>query len=70
MDDFGRLDFDQLRRTISLGERQTRLTTHQTALLMHLAQCAEAVSAADLIAAGLFLPNATRSRNLSTLLRQ
>src|SRR2546423_5294042 len=58
---FGRLDFDPTHRTMSLGKKTTRLTSQQTALVIHLAQGSKAVTAGELIAAGLFRPNAARS---------
>lgn len=65
---FGRLDFDPTRRTMSLGKKQARLTSQQTALVIHLAQGSKAVTAGELIAAGLFRPNAARSTVHSALL--
>lgn len=65
---FGRLDFDPVRRTMTLGSRQTRLTSQQTALVVHLAQGSKSATAGDLIAAGLFRPNAARSTVHSALL--
>src|ERR1700704_4956333 len=35
---FGRLEFDPTKRTMSVGQKQTRLTPQQTALVVHLAQ--------------------------------
>jgi DNA-binding response OmpR family regulator len=65
---FGRLDFDPTHRTMSLGKKQARLTSQQTALVIHLAQGSKAVTAGELIAAGLFRPNAARSTVHSALL--
>ncbi|MDQ6773038.1 MAG: response regulator [Candidatus Dormibacteraeota bacterium] len=65
---FGRLDFDPVRRTASLGSQHIRLTSQQTALVVHLAQGSKPASAGDLIAAGLFRPNAARSTVHSALL--
>jgi DNA-binding response OmpR family regulator len=65
---FGRLDFDPTHRTMSLGKRQIRLTSQQTALVVHLAQGSKPVTAGELIAAGLFRPNAARSTVHSALL--
>ena len=52
----------------SLGKKQARLTSQQTALVIHLAQGSKAVTAGELIAAGLFRPNAARSTVHSALL--
>src|SRR5918911_4578573 len=65
---FGRLDFDPTHRTMKLGQRQIRLTSQQTALVVHLAQGSKPATAGDLIAAGLFRPNAARSTVHSALL--
>lgn len=65
---FGRLDFDPTGRTMILGQKQVRLTSQQTALVVHLAQGSKAVTAGDLIAAGLFRPHAARSTVHSALL--
>jgi DNA-binding response OmpR family regulator len=65
---FGRLDFDPTHRTMALAGRQIRLTSQQTALVVHLAQGSKAVTAGELIAAGLFRPNAARSTVHSALL--
>jgi DNA-binding response OmpR family regulator len=65
---FGRLDFDPTHRTMSLGQQEIRLTSQQTALVVHLAQGSKAATAGDLIAAGLFRPNAARSTVHSALL--
>jgi DNA-binding response OmpR family regulator len=65
---FGRLDFDPTHRTMSLGKKQIRLTSQQTSLVVHLAQGSKAVTAGELIAAGLFRPNAARSTVHSALL--
>jgi DNA-binding response OmpR family regulator len=65
---FGRLDFDPTHRTVTLGNKQIRLTSQQTALMVHLAQGSKAVSAGELIAAGLFRPDAARSTVHSALL--
>jgi DNA-binding response OmpR family regulator len=65
---FGRLDFDPTRRTMGLGNRQIRLTPQQTALVVHLAQGSKSATAGDLIAAGLFRPDAARSTVHSALL--
>jgi DNA-binding response OmpR family regulator len=65
---FGRLDFDPTHRTMSLGKNEIRLTSQQTALVIHLAQGSKAVTAGELIAAGLFRPNAARSTVHSALL--
>jgi DNA-binding response OmpR family regulator len=65
---FGRLDFDPTHRTMSLDERRIRLTSQQTSLVVHLAQGSKPVTASELIAAGLFRPNAARSTVHSALL--
>jgi two-component system, OmpR family, response regulator len=65
---FGRLDFDPVTRTMSLGTRTIRLTSQQTALVVHLAQGSKPATAGDLIALGLFRPNAARSTVHSALL--
>jgi DNA-binding response OmpR family regulator len=65
---FGRLDFDPTHRTVTLGGKRIRLTSQQTALMVHLAQGSKAVSAGELIAAGLFRPDAARSTVHSALL--
>lgn len=65
---FGRLDFDPTHRTMTLGKKQIRLTSQQTALVVHLAQGSKAVTAGELIGAGLFRPNAARSTVHSALL--
>jgi DNA-binding response OmpR family regulator len=65
---FGRLDFDPTHRTMRLGKSQIRLTHQQTSLVVHLAQGSKAVTAGELIAAGLFRPNAARSTVHSALL--
>lgn len=65
---FGDLIFDSTRRTVQLGSREIRLTSQQTALVLHLAQRSRAVTAADLAAAGLFAPGAARSTVHSALL--
>lgn len=65
---FGRLDFDPTRRMMVLGKMQVRLTSQQTALVVHLAQGSKAVTASDLIAAGLFRHDAARSTVHSALL--
>lgn len=65
---FGRLDFDPTRRTMRLDEKQIRLTPQQTALVVHLAQGSKSATAGDLIAAGLFRPDAARSTVHSALL--
>lgn len=65
---FGRLDFDPVRRTMTLGNRQIRLTSQQTALVVYLAQGSKPATAGDLIAAGLFRPDAARSTVHSALL--
>ena len=65
---FGRLDFDPITRTMTLGARSTRLTSQQTALVVHLAQGSKPATAGDLIALGLFRPNAARSTVHSALL--
>jgi DNA-binding response OmpR family regulator len=65
---FGRLDFDPTRRTMTLGQQQIRLTSQQTSLVVHLAQGSKAVTAGELIAAGLFRPDAARSTVHSALL--
>jgi DNA-binding response OmpR family regulator len=65
---FGRLDFDPTHRTMTLGKHQVRLTPQQTALVLHLAQGSRAVTAAELIEAGLFRPDAARSTVHSALL--
>jgi Fe2+ or Zn2+ uptake regulation protein len=53
---------------MSLGQQEIRLTSQQTALVVHLAQGSKAATAGDLIAAGLFRPNAARSTVHSALL--
>jgi DNA-binding response OmpR family regulator len=65
---FGRLDFDPTHRTMALGKKEIRLTSQQTALVVHLAQGSKAVTAGELIGAGLFRPNAARSTVHSALL--
>jgi DNA-binding response OmpR family regulator len=65
---FGRLDFDPMHRTMTLGTRQLRLTSQQTRLVVHLAQGSKPVTAGELIEAGLFRPNAARSTVHSALL--
>jgi DNA-binding response OmpR family regulator len=65
---FGRLDFDPTRRRMTLGAKFVRLTQQQTNLIVHLAQGSKAITAADLIMAGLFKPNAARSTVHSALL--
>jgi DNA-binding response OmpR family regulator len=65
---FGRLDFDPAGRTMTLNGGQVRLTSQQTALIVHLAQGSRSATAGDLIAAGLFRPNAARSTVHSALL--
>lgn len=65
---FGRLDFDPTHRTMTLGAGQLRLTSQQTALVVHLAQGSKSATASDLIEAGLFRPNAARSTVHSALL--
>ena len=65
---FGRLDFDPTHRLMSLAERNIRLTSQQTSLVVHLAQGSKPVTASELIAAGLFRPNAARSTVHSALL--
>ncbi|MBO0837625.1 MAG: response regulator transcription factor [Actinobacteria bacterium] len=65
---FGRLDFDPVHRTMSLGASTIRLTSQQTALVVHLAQGSKPATAGDLIALGLFRPNAARSTVHSALL--
>lgn len=65
---FGRLDFDPTHRTVCLDERRIRLTSQQTSLVVHLAQGSKPVTASELIAAGLFRPNAARSTVHSALL--
>ena len=65
---FGRLDFDPTRRTLRLGSREIRLTPQQTSLIVHLAQGSKPATAGDLIAAGLFRPDAARSTVHSALL--
>src|ERR1700730_508091 len=63
-----RLDSDPTHRTMSLGQQEIRLTSQKTALVVHLAQGSKAATAGDLIAAGLFRPNAARSTVHSALL--
>jgi DNA-binding response OmpR family regulator len=65
---FGPLVFDALKRTMTLGDRQARLTPQQTAMVVHLAQGSKPATAGDLIAAGLFAPQAARSTVHSALL--
>lgn len=65
---FGRLDFDPTHRTMTLGQRETRLTSQQTRLIVHLAQGSKPVTAGELIDAGLFRPKAARSTVHSALL--
>jgi DNA-binding response OmpR family regulator len=65
---FGRLDFDPVRRTMTLEDRQIRLTAQQTQLVMHLAQGSKPATAGDLIGQGLFRPTAARSTVHSALL--
>jgi DNA-binding response OmpR family regulator len=65
---FGRLDFDPTRRTMRRGSHEIRLTSQQTALVVHLAQGSKSATAGDLIAAGLFRPDAARSTVHSALL--
>lgn len=65
---FGRLDFDPTTRTMTLGDRHIRLTQQQTQLVVTLAQGSKSATAGDLIAAGLFRPNAARSTVHSALL--
>ena len=65
---FGRLDFDPTRRTLRMGTREIRLTPQQTSLIVHLAQGSKPATAVDLIAAGLFRPDAARSTVHSALL--
>src|SRR5256884_9535606 len=64
---FGRLDFDPTHRTMSLGQQEIRLTSQQTALVVHLAQGSKAATAGDLIAAGLLRAHAARSTVHSAL---
>jgi DNA-binding response OmpR family regulator len=65
---FGRLDFDPARRMMTLDEKQVRLTAQQAALIVFLAQGSRSATASDLIAAGLFRPDAARSTVHSALL--
>ncbi len=65
---FGRLEFDPTKRTMSVGQKQTRLTPQQTALVVHLAQGSKPATAGDLIGAGLFRSDAARSTVHSALL--
>ena len=65
---FGRLDFDPTHRTMTLGNQQTRLTSQQTRLVLHLARGSKPVTALELIDAGLFRPDAARSTVHSALL--
>lgn len=65
---FGNLSFDPTRRTLTLEDRSVRLTSQQTALIVHLAQAARPATAADLIGAGIFRPDAARSTVHSSLL--
>ena len=65
---FGRLDFDPVGRTMRLGHQEVRLTSQQTALVVHLAQGSRPATASDLIEGGLFRPNAARSTVHSALL--
>jgi len=65
---FGRLEFDPTKRTMSVGDKNTRLTPQQTALVVHLAQGSKPATAGDLISAGLFRPDAARSTVHSALL--
>jgi DNA-binding response OmpR family regulator len=65
---FGRLDFDPARRTMTLNGKRIRLTSQQTALIVHLAQGSRSATASDLIDAGLFRPDAARSTVHSALL--
>src|SRR2546421_12840913 len=58
---FGRLDFDPTSRTMSLGTKTTRLTSQQTALVVHLAQGSKPATAGGPIAVGLVPPPAARS---------
>ncbi len=65
---FGRLSFDPIRRTMTLGNRSVQLTPQQTALVVHLAHGSKPVTAAELISAGLFKPDAAHSTVHSALL--
>ena len=65
---FGELEFDSTERTMRLGEREVRLTSQQTAIVLHLAQGSLTVTAGDLSAAGIFAPGAARSTVHSALL--
>src|ERR1700680_1898267 len=51
---FGRLQFDPTRRVMKIGERETRLTQQQAALVLFLAQGSKPATARDLIEAGMF----------------
>src|ERR1700730_16731332 len=50
---YGRLEFDPTRRTVKLGEREIRLTSQQTALVLNLAQGSQRAAARGLIQDGL-----------------
>src|ERR1700737_480201 len=65
---FGRLEFDATKRTMSVGQKQTRLTPQQTALVVPLAQGSKPATAGILIGAGLFRSDAARSTVHSALL--
>jgi DNA-binding response OmpR family regulator len=65
---FGKLVFDATKRTVSTGSGETRLTPQQTALIVFLAQGSKPANTNDLIAAGLFAPDAARSTVHSALL--
>ena len=65
---FGRLSFDPVGRTLTLEDRQVRLTSQQTGLIAHLAQNSNPTTASELIHSGLFRPNAVRSTVHSALL--
>jgi two-component system, OmpR family, response regulator len=65
---FGQMGFDPAHRSVTLGGKQVRLTSQQTALIVHLAQGSRPATAGHLIEAGLFRPNAARSTVHSALL--
>ncbi|MGH7904352.1 MAG: response regulator transcription factor [Candidatus Dormibacteraceae bacterium] len=64
---FGPLQFDPIQRTMRAGEREVRLTSQQTSIVVFLAQGSKPATPADLIAAGLFTPDAARTTVHSAL---
>ena len=64
---FGPLEFDPVQRTLRAHGRQVRLTSQQTSIVVYLAQGSKPATPADLIAAGLFTPDAARTTVHSAL---